>query len=122
MPLLSRNDGLAVVVTAPVAEEIIFRGFLMRGWSQNRFGMALTIPVVAAVFAACHVQYHAPTMLMVFGFGLHWCIGAFLAAAQITQTFKPLLKKRGLRPVDGPDGKLQRIGLMPQHLTVEFKP
>ena len=33
---------------------------------------------------------------MVFGYGLHWCIGAFLARAQITQTFKPLLK-RGIR-------------------------
>jgi membrane protease YdiL (CAAX protease family) len=61
---------LGVVVTVPIAEEVIFRGFLTRGWSQSRLGMALTIPVVAALFAVCHVQYHAPTMLMVFGFGL----------------------------------------------------
>jgi cytochrome P450 len=56
---------------------------------------------------------------MVFGYGLHWCIGAFLAKAQITQTFKPLLK-RGIRRADGPDGRLRTIGLMPAHLTVEF--
>jgi cytochrome P450 len=56
---------------------------------------------------------------MVFGYGLHWCIGAFLAKAQITQTFKPLLK-RGVRRAPRPDGRLQTIGLMPAHLTVEF--
>ena len=56
---------------------------------------------------------------MVFGYGLHWCIGVFLAKAQITQTFKPLLK-RGIRRADGPEGQLRTIGLMPAHLTVEF--
>jgi cytochrome P450 len=56
---------------------------------------------------------------MVFGYGLHWCIGAFLASAQITQTFKPLLK-RGIRRAQGPEGRLRTIGLMPAHLTVEF--
>jgi cytochrome P450 len=56
---------------------------------------------------------------MVFGYGLHWCIGAFLARAQITQTFKPLLK-RGIRRAHGPEGRLRTIGLMPAHLTVEF--
>ena len=57
---------------------------------------------------------------MVFGYGLHWCIGAFLAAGQITQTFKRLLLRRGLRRAQGPAGQMQMIGLMPSHLTVEF--
>lgn len=56
---------------------------------------------------------------MVFSYGLHWCIGAFLARAQITQTFKPLLK-RGIRRAHGRDGRLRTIALMPAHLTVEF--
>jgi cytochrome P450 len=56
---------------------------------------------------------------MVFGYGLHWCIGTFLAKAQITQTFKPLLK-RGIRRANGSAGRLRTIGLMPAHLTVEF--
>jgi cytochrome P450 len=56
---------------------------------------------------------------MVFGYGLHWCIGTFLARAQITQTFKPLLR-RGIRRAPGRDGRLRTIGLMPAHLTVEF--
>lgn len=57
---------------------------------------------------------------MVFGYGLHWCIGAFLAAAQITQTLKPLLTRRRLRPVRGRAGRMRRIGLLPAHLSVEF--
>jgi cytochrome P450 len=57
---------------------------------------------------------------MVFGYGLHWCIGAFLAGAQITQTLKALLKTRRLRRARGRDGRLQTLGLMPLHLTVEF--
>jgi cytochrome P450 len=59
---------------------------------------------------------------MVFGYGLHWCIGAFLAGAQITQTLKPLLKKRRLRPARGRDGQMQTIGTIPEHLIVEFDP
>jgi cytochrome P450 len=59
---------------------------------------------------------------MVFGYGLHWCIGAFLARAQITQTLKPLLKKRKLRPAWGRDGQMRTIGTIPEHLIVEFDP
>jgi len=59
---------------------------------------------------------------MVFGYGLHWCIGAFLAAAQITQTLKPLLKQRRLRRGDDGAARLERIGFMPVHLRVEFDP
>jgi cytochrome P450 len=59
---------------------------------------------------------------MLFGYGLHWCIGAYIAGAQITQTFKPLLKKRGLRRAPGRDGQMQTVGPMPGHLSVEFDP
>lgn len=59
---------------------------------------------------------------MLFGHGLHWCVGAFIAEAQITAMFRCLLKKRGLRPADGPDGKLTRLGPFPEHLFVVFDP
>lgn len=55
---------------------------------------------------------------MVFGYGLHWCIGAFLAKAQITQTFKPLLKRDRLERA----GRLQTVGIIPTNLKVTFKP
>jgi cytochrome P450 len=57
---------------------------------------------------------------MLFGYGLHWCTGAFIAAAQITQTFKALLVKPNLRPASRRAGRLQLLGPFPQHLTVEF--
>lgn len=61
---------MTLVVTAPVAEEIIFRGFLMRGWSESRLGIAGTILLTSAVFAAIHLQYNVVTLLMVFALGV----------------------------------------------------
>jgi cytochrome P450 len=57
---------------------------------------------------------------LVFGYGQHWCLGSFIAAAQITQTLKPLLLKQGLRRARGAAGRLQTITAFPAHLTVEF--
>jgi cytochrome P450 len=59
---------------------------------------------------------------MLFGYGLHWCTGAFIASAQITQTMKALLLKRNLKPAPGRDGRLRLLGPFPQHLIVEFEP
>jgi cytochrome P450 len=59
---------------------------------------------------------------MLFGYGLHWCVGAFIAKAQITQTLKALLLKDNLRRAEGPDGQLRRLGPFPEHLVVEFDP
>jgi cytochrome P450 len=57
---------------------------------------------------------------LVFGYGQHWCLGSFIAAAQITQTLKPLLQKEGLRRAPGAAGRLRTITVFPAHLTVEF--
>jgi cytochrome P450 len=59
---------------------------------------------------------------MLFGYGLHWCIGAFIAEAQITQTLKALLVKKNLRRAPGRDGRLQLVGPFPAHLIVLFDP
>ena len=59
---------------------------------------------------------------LTFGSGLHWCIGAPLAEAQITQTLKPLLTRRNLRRAPGKAGKLTKDGPFPAHLTVTFDP
>jgi cytochrome P450 len=58
---------------------------------------------------------------MLFGHGLHRCIGAAIAEAQITHTFKPLLQQRNLRRAAGASGKLSRSGPFPRHLHVEFE-
>src|SRR5205807_10621889 len=51
-----------------------------------------------------------PTDYMLFGHGLHWCVGAYIAEAQITQTFKALLVQKRLRPAMGRNGKLKTLG------------
>lgn len=57
---------------------------------------------------------------MLLGFGLHWCIGAPLAQAQITQTFKPLLERDNVRRAPGKDGKMTTLGPFPQNLWVLY--
>jgi cytochrome P450 len=62
-----------------------------------------------------------PADYMLFGYGLHWCVGAYIAQAQITQTFKALLVQEQLRPDEGDDGRLQLLGDFPQHLWMRFR-
>jgi len=83
---------LTLVVTAPVAEEIIFRGFLMRGLSESRLGMIGTIVLTAAAFAVIHVQYNLPNMFMVFSLGLlfgvmRWRSGSTLLTIMLHATW-----------------------------------
>jgi uncharacterized protein len=48
---------LNTVIAAPVAEEMIFRGFLYRGWSQTWLGPSGAIVLTAIVFGLGHFQY-----------------------------------------------------------------
>jgi cytochrome P450 len=57
---------------------------------------------------------------LIFGHGQHWCLGAYMAISQLTQTFKLLLSKKELRRVSGSAGRLRRLGVYPANLTVEF--
>lgn len=57
---------------------------------------------------------------MVFGYGLHWCVGAFIAEAHATQVFKALLLQPGLKRADK-GGQLEVVGVLPLHLEVEFQ-
>jgi hypothetical protein len=41
--------------------------------------------------------------------------------AQITQTFKALLKKKWVRRAWGRKGRISRITLYPAHLTIEYR-
>ena len=54
------------VVIAPVMEELFFRGFLMRGWSETRLGVAGTIVLTSLIFAAIHTHHGLIGMALVF--------------------------------------------------------
>ena len=57
---------------------------------------------------------------MLYGHGMHWCIGAQIANTQITQTLKALLQKPNLRRASGKAGKLVKWGAFPDSLMVEY--
>jgi uncharacterized protein len=61
---------IMAIVAAPVFEEIVFRGFLMRGWSESRIGGVGAIMLSSLIFAAIHTQYKLVGMGFVLGLGL----------------------------------------------------
>jgi membrane protease YdiL (CAAX protease family) len=60
----------AVVVIAPITEEIAFRGFLFRGLSESWLGVAGTVVMTSAVWALAHVQYDWVSLSEIFVSGL----------------------------------------------------
>jgi membrane protease YdiL (CAAX protease family) len=60
----------ATVIAAPAGEEILFRGFLFRGWVRSDRGGLIAVPIISAIFALLHVQYDKVGMLQIFAVGL----------------------------------------------------
>jgi len=60
---------LAIVVVAPVGEEIVFRGFLYRGLVRPGHEM-LAIAVISLAWAFLHIQYDWLGMAQIFAAGL----------------------------------------------------
>jgi membrane protease YdiL (CAAX protease family) len=74
---------IAVVIVAPVSEEIAFRGFLFRGLAASRLGVSGATILTSAAWAAMHVQYDAFTLAQIFFIGLllgwiRWASGSTL--------------------------------------------
>ncbi len=60
----------SVVVVAPLWEEIVFRGFLFRGWSRSWLASTGTVVLTSTLWTGLHLQYDAPLLLQVFCIGL----------------------------------------------------
>ena len=60
----------ALIVAAPLFEEVFFRGFLFKGLQASWLGTAGTIFVTSAVWAVIHLQYDAYGIATVFVMGL----------------------------------------------------
>jgi cytochrome P450 len=58
---------------------------------------------------------------MLFGYGIHWCAGVFIAQAQITQTFKALLKHSKLERGSGKAKWPPYRGLFPDYQLVKIR-
>lgn len=61
---------LAVVIVAPIGEEVAFRGFLFRGLSASWLGVSGAIIATSAAWASMHVHYDAFTLGQIFCIGL----------------------------------------------------
>jgi membrane protease YdiL (CAAX protease family) len=57
-------------VAAPVAEEFLFRGFVLRGWSQSFLRPAGAVVLSSLVWAYLHSQYNLFYMVCIFTFGI----------------------------------------------------
>jgi membrane protease YdiL (CAAX protease family) len=61
---------LSFVVLAPLGEEVMFRGFLFRGWVQSNRDVVPGIALISALWAVIHVQYDWFGILQIFMIGL----------------------------------------------------
>jgi membrane protease YdiL (CAAX protease family) len=73
----------AVIVVAPFTEELMFRGFLFRGWVRPDGKPAIGILVISALWAIQHVQYDWFGVAQVFFVGIvlgwiRWWTGSTL--------------------------------------------
>jgi membrane protease YdiL (CAAX protease family) len=61
---------LAAVVFGPSVEEMLFRGFLFRGWVRSKQSAAPAIVATALLWSLLHVQYDWFFILQVLAIGL----------------------------------------------------
>jgi membrane protease YdiL (CAAX protease family) len=71
---------VAIVIVAPIGEEIAFRGFLFRGWAKPGFELH-AIAAIALAWALLHIQYDWLGMAQIFIAGLvlgwfRWATGS----------------------------------------------
>jgi uncharacterized protein len=74
---------VAIVVAAPVGEDVMHRGFLFRGWARSPQTAPIAILVISLLWALLHIQYDwfgiAQIVLLGLVFGwLRWRSGSTL--------------------------------------------
>ncbi len=61
---------LALIVAAPLYEEVLFRGFIFKGIQYSKAGPVWAIIVTSLVWASIHTQYEIYHIVTIFLFGL----------------------------------------------------
>lgn len=57
---------------------------------------------------------------LVFGHGIHWCIGSAIATVQIAEAFRAIFRLDNVRRASGRAGRLARRGAFPESLAIDF--
>ena len=68
---------LALVLAAPLFEEIFFRGFLLKGFASSVVGPAGAVALTSALWAVIHTQYDF------YGMGTIFVLGVLFALARL---------------------------------------
>jgi membrane protease YdiL (CAAX protease family) len=61
---------IAFVLAAPLSEELLFRGFLYRGWARSPRTVMPAVMIISGLWAIAHVQYDWSLILRLFVLGL----------------------------------------------------
>jgi uncharacterized protein len=61
---------VALVIAAPLFEELFFRGFMFRGIQQSRLGSTGAILITSLIWSAIHFQYDIYQVAVIFGGGI----------------------------------------------------
>ena len=61
---------LGIVLCAPVLEEVLYRGFVLRAWLESRLPPGAAVGLLSAAWALSHIQYDLYDMSWIFVFGL----------------------------------------------------
>ena len=60
----------AIIIAAPIMEELLFRGFLFQGLNRSRAGATGAILIPSVMWALIHVQYGIHEIALIFLFGI----------------------------------------------------
>ena len=60
----------AAILIAPAGEEVMFRGFLFRGWARSPRSVGPAVVVISILWAMLHIQYDWAGVLQIFVIGL----------------------------------------------------
>ncbi len=83
---------VALIVVAPIVEEVFFRGFMFKGIEHSVLGPAGAVTITALLWSALHVQYDAYGIISLFIVGIILGIARFKSRSIYPTIFMHMLQ------------------------------